>query len=130
MWYRIGRSGFRLNAVMNRRKRQIRSELYISGHDAKAFFHLLQEQKDVIEGELGYPLEWEELPDGLDSRIAIYLDDVDPEVEKDWPRQHEWLAARLNDLHRVFSNRVQGLDANAWHDMPKVTEGEAQEDAT
>ena len=65
--------------------------LYISGHNAKAFFHLLQEQKSVIEVELGYQLEWEELPNGLDSRVAIYLDDVDPEAEKDWPRQHEWL---------------------------------------
>ena len=83
----IGRSGFNLSAVMIRPKRQIRAELYIKGGGAKAFFHLLHEQKDAIEQELSYPLEWEELPAGLDSRIAIYLDDVDPEDKQDWLRQ-------------------------------------------
>ena len=121
--YPIGRTGFRLNAVMRLRARQIRSELYISGSNAKAFFHLLSQQKDTVEQELGYPLEWEELPGGNDSRIAIYLDDADPQDEKDWPRQHEWLAKHLNDLHRVFANRVRDLDADAWYDMREMTEG-------
>lgn len=116
MAYPIGRSGFHLGAVMVRPKRQIRSELYISGDTAKAFFHLLQEQKASVEQELGYPLEWEELPSRRDSRISAYLNDLDPENQEDWPRQHEWLAARLNEMHKVFSNRVRTLDADAWHD--------------
>ncbi len=78
------------------------------------FFHLLHEQKDAIEHELGFPLEWEELPARRDSRISAYLNDADPENEKDWPRQHEWLDARLNDMHRVFADRVRALDADAW----------------
>ena len=74
----------------------------------------MRKQKDMIEQELGYRLEWEELPDGQDSRIAIYLDDVDPNDEQDWPRQHEWLATRLNELHPVFANRVRTLNAEDW----------------
>lgn len=114
MGYSIGRSNIQLSAVMIRWDRKIRSELYLSGPNAKAFFHLLREQREGIEHELEYSLQWEELPDGQDSRIAVYLDDVDPEDEKDWSRQHEWLAGRLNDLHRVFGSRVRGLDASAW----------------
>lgn len=116
MAYPIGRSGFHLGAVMIRPKRQIRSELYISGDTAKAFFHLLQDQKEAIEQELGYPLEWEELPARRDCRVSAYLNDVDPENEQDWPRQHEWLAARLNEMHKGFANRVRMLDADAWRD--------------
>lgn len=25
-------------------------------------------------------------------------------------RQHEWLATRLDDMHRVFSGRIRNLD--------------------
>ena len=77
-------------------------------------FDLLHEQKDAIEQELGYPLEWEELPSRQDCRISVYLNDVDPEDETDWPRQHEWLAVRLNDMHRVFASRVRTLNGDIW----------------
>lgn len=77
----IGRSGFNLAGVTNRPKRQIRAELYISGDSAKSFFSLLKQQKEEVEQELGYPLEWEELPAGRDSRVSIYLNDVDPKDE-------------------------------------------------
>ncbi len=99
---------------MIRQKNQIRAELYISGDSAKAFFGLLERQKNEIEQELGYPLEWKQLPARRDCRISSYLNDVDPEDDADWPRQHEWLAKRLNDMHRVLTDRVRALDADAW----------------
>lgn len=114
MGYSVGRSNFTLSAVMLRQSDQIRAELYLSGTNAKAYFWLLHAQKDAITKELGYELKWEELPEGQDSRICVYRDDADPENTGDWPRQHAWLAQRLNDLHRVFSNRVKELDAEEW----------------
>lgn len=110
MAYPIGRTGFALGAVMIRPKNQVRAELYISGDLAKSFFALLRGQQEAIERELGYPLEWEELPSRRDCRIASYLSAVDPEDEADWPRQHQWLAKRLNDLHRVLAQRVRALE--------------------
>lgn len=112
MGYSIGRVGFHLGAVMIRPKNQVRAELYISGDQAKAFFGLLKQQKDDIERELGFLLEWEELPSRRDCRISSYLNDADPEKEADWPRQHDWLAKRLNAMHRVFAHRVRALDAD------------------
>lgn len=112
MAYSIGRTGFHLSAVMVRPKNRIQAELYIAGDSAKAFFKLLEQQKNVVEQELGYALEWEELPMRRDCRVASYLNDVDPEDEADWLRQHEWLAERLNDFHRVFSQRVRSLNAD------------------
>jgi hypothetical protein len=42
------------------------------------------------------------------------MDNVDPEDRSDWPRQHEWLAQRVNDLHRAFANRVKALRHEDW----------------
>lgn len=114
MAYSIGRTGFSVNASMARPKRQVRAELYMSNPNAKAFFHLLHAQRRDIEAELGYPLDWEELPEGRDTRISVSLNDTDPEDQSDWPRQHDWLAVRLNEFYRVFVNRVRSLDASAW----------------
>lgn len=113
MTYAIGRSGFHLGATMIRPKNQVRAELYISGDNAKRYFALLLDQKAAVEQELHYPLEWEELPARNDCRISVYMNEVDPEDESDWPRQHQWLAQHLNDLHRVFANRVKALDVDA-----------------
>ncbi|MCY4058666.1 MAG: DUF4268 domain-containing protein, partial [Gammaproteobacteria bacterium] len=110
MSYAIGRTGFTLNAVMSRPKRRVGVEVYMSGPKAKAFFYQLREQKGEVERQLGHELEWEELPAGTDSRISNYLDDLDPEERRDWPRQHEWLAVQLNELHGAFAERVRRLD--------------------
>ena len=109
MSYRLGRSGFHLAAVMNSTKNWLRTELYISGADANERFELLAQQKEGIERELGYPLEWEDLPTKRDCRIAYYLQDADPWDETDWPQQHGWLAEHLNKMHEVFSERVKDL---------------------
>jgi len=113
---------------MIRQKNKVRAELYISGINAKAFLGLLRQEKEAIENELGHPLEWEELPAGRDSRVSCYLEGADPEDEDDWPRQHVWLATRLNDMHKVFAERVRTLDANSWQpdeQIKPVTASEA-----
>jgi hypothetical protein len=110
MNYPIGRSNFWLAAAMIRPKNQVRAELYISSAEAKRYFAVLHKQREAIERELGYELEWEELPAKRDCRIACYLNDVGPENQSDWPHQHEWLAKHLNDLHRVFAQRVRALE--------------------
>jgi len=124
--YRIGRGGFQFATVIVPTRQEIRSELYLSGRNATAHFRLLHEQKDNIEHECDYELDWQELPDARASRIAISLNNVDPWNEDDWPRQHEWLATRLNDLHRVFAHRVRALNADDWR--PADDEEEPPED--
>ena len=104
-----------LGAVMIRPKKRIRVELYLRTKHAKTFFHLLREQKDDIEQEFGSSLEWEELPHGQNSRIAIYRDGTDPEDREDWTDQHEWLAKSINGLHRAFAGRDKSLDPGDWN---------------
>ena len=114
--YPVRRGDFHLATVISVQKKRIQSELYIKGKNAKFFFLLLREEKTVIEQELGYPLEWEGLPNGKDCRIAIYWHNADPKDQDDWPNQHKWLAEKLNDLHRVFYDRIQDLHPD---DLPE-----------
>lgn len=114
MNYSIGRTEFALGVATNRYKQWVRAELYVSGAQADAHFHLLQAQKDVIEQKLGYPLQWEHLPSRRDCRIAVYLEDTNAEDRADWPRQHRWLAEKLNDMHRAFCEPVRVLNADDW----------------
>ena len=115
MPFSIGKTDFRLDAVITLTRQEIRAELYIGKDNAKAFFHLLQKQQQEIEEGLGYPLVWGELPDSNDCRISIYLYDADPANEEDWARQHGWLAEKLNELHRVFHDRIKQLDPDDWY---------------
>jgi hypothetical protein len=114
MSYPIGRVHFLISAAMIRAKKQIRAELYISGKNAKSYLQMLKSQQAAIESEIGCALDWEELPSRRDCRIAAYLDNVDPEDQSQWQRQHDWLAKRLNDFHRVFARRVAELDIDQW----------------
>lgn len=111
MGYPTGRSGFRVYAVMLRPEKRLRAAIYLVGEHAKSNFAVLEKQKAAIEHDLGFPLEWEEQPGQQESRVSCYLDGVDPEDESDWPRQHEWLARHMNDLHRVFATYISTLSA-------------------
>jgi hypothetical protein len=109
MTFPIGRQEFHLTASLLRRDGKLRAELHISGPRAKLLFGLLQNDRAAIDRELGEAVSWEEMPDQQDCRIALYREGADLEDEADWPLQHEWLATRLNALHRVFARRLQSL---------------------
>jgi hypothetical protein len=112
MSFGSGRSGVNIGAVMNTQKEWIRAEVYLSGAKAKGYFHQLQDQKAEIEQELAYSLEWDERPGKLDSRISVYQRGTDPTDQKDWQKQHIWLAQHVNELHRVFSPKVRELNVD------------------
>lgn len=114
MRYSIDGSNCWLRARMQRTGRRICAELYLRGNTAKPFFHLLRQQQEAVEEELGYPLEWEEKIDLSYSTIAIYQCDVNPDDETNWPQQHDWLAEHLNQLHRVFRQRIRTLQSDEW----------------
>ncbi|MDE0130050.1 MAG: DUF4268 domain-containing protein [Gammaproteobacteria bacterium] len=102
MHFALGKTGFRLRAAMDTRKKDIRCELELYTDEAKDCFDALCEQKHEIEDELKYSLEWED-------RISLRLDSTDPKEKDDWPRQHLWLSEKLNDMHRVLAERISSF---------------------
>ena len=107
--FHIGRHGFRIVASTTTLRQHVRVQLYVEGKDAKRRFGLLQRDRAEIEAEIGYALEWDEMPESRDCRVSCYLRDTDPDDEADWPRQHAWLAERANDMHRAFVRRIRAL---------------------
>lgn len=122
MEYSVGRSEFSLRATVKQQDAQIQAGLYIETDDAKAFFGLLEQDKEVIESDFGEPLDWQALPQHQASRIALTHNDVHPMDGKDWDRQHRWLADKLNALHRVFAPRIENLDAADWRGDDRTPE--------
>lgn len=114
MQYSIGGRGFNLSVVMVPSEKKIRAELRGFHIRSRPFYHLLKKQRQEIEHELGYRLKWTESPSGKTNRIAVYLDDTNPEDEGDWAVQHNWLAEKLNQLHQVFYGRLQQLNPEDW----------------
>lgn len=107
--FAMGRTGFSISLVINSRDKWIRVELYLAGSSAKNWFRQLKEKhrKDVEEilGEL----EWEELSQKRDCRIAIYRRNSDAKSESDWLTQHSWLAENTKKFHEVFTPLAQKL---------------------
>lgn len=115
----VGRAGFHLAGGTNSRDSWIRAELYFKHgelkqrppyRDANAYFDALERDRESIERELEFSLEWEDLSTKGACRVAVYRRGCDPTDESDWPVQHKWLADRLNRLHQVLAPRIKVLE--------------------
>lgn len=112
--FSIGRTNFFMSAWLISSTKEIRIWLYMRGNDAKAHFHLLEEQQEEIHNEFGEMLEWYEMPENESSRICLNKGDTDPLDENDWPQQYEWFTAQLERFDHVFRPRIQALNAADW----------------
>lgn len=107
--FSIGRSGSHLCALLNTKQKRIGVQLLLHGANAKAFFDLLHADKQSIETEVGQELVWDKLPDGKESHVEVWIEQIDPSNKSDWSRQHEWLLSTLEAFHRAFSQRVRNI---------------------
>ena len=114
MNFAIGRSNFQLQSFANTKENRIALGLTMTGHEAKAHFHLLSQEREEIEEEFGEPLEWLELPERQESRIMLHDKQADPNNHADWPNQHAWLSEKLETFDSVFRTRVKELDASTY----------------
>lgn len=105
----IGRAGFNLNLTANTRDSRLGVELYIQDEKSKAHFARLSEQRSRIEDQLGFQLDWQELPEAKPCRIAAYLNDAPIEDEARWEEYLAWLEQRLVAMDRVLRPIVKSL---------------------
>lgn len=105
----IGRSGFGLNITANTRDARLGVELWMPGEAAKARFAQLIEQRPTIEQQLGFALDWQELPDAKACRVATWLPDAPIEEEGRWGDYLAWLEQRLVIMDKVLRPIVKAL---------------------
>lgn len=113
-FFPFGRSRVKLSAYAHERDKWIGVGLVLYGSDAKPHFHLLHQQKEDIEKEIGASLEWKERPKGKESYIYLRRNNKDPNNRQDWPNQHEWLCEKLEIFHKVFASRIERLDVSNY----------------
>ncbi len=121
MSFAVGRAGFRLYASVDKDSQCLTVELLLSDEDAKPYFHLLKEEREEIESEIGVSLEWDDLT--ADNEYSIYraFPDADPADRERWTEYYQWLCAYLEQFHEVFSDRIKHLNANDYQPAPNYS---------
>ena len=105
----IGKGGVALNMTASMTNARLGVEIYLSSVQAKTHFSLLHTQKVEIEQILGFPLDWQELPNATTSRIVYYRYDASIEDKARWPDYMQWFAEHMTKMYRVFHPIVKEL---------------------
>lgn len=105
----IGRSGFGLNITANTRDKRLGIELWMPGTEAKQNFNNLLAKKETIEQQLGFALDWQELPDSMACRVAAWYPDASIEEEGRWGEYLDWLTKHLVKMDAVLRPIVRAL---------------------
>jgi hypothetical protein len=105
----IGRSGFGLNITANMRHERLGVELWMPGAEAKQHFANLLAQRESIEQQLGFTLDWQGLPDAIGCRIASWYPNAPLEDENRWDDYLGWLTQRLLKMDQVLRPLVKSL---------------------
>jgi hypothetical protein len=101
-WYDIavGSSQAHISLTVSFTKNFIRIEFYIN--DKKELFMKLNAQKDLIEKEIGYQLEWNELPKAKASTISIKKSTPPLKDSKNWGNCYKWYSEHVKKFSDVF----------------------------
>lgn len=105
----IGRSGFNLNPTASHKDNRLGVEVYIHHSDSKKMYQALLAQKVSIEQQLGFELDWQELPDAHACRIATWRQDSPLEDQAQWPQYLNWFVQRIVKMNAVFRTVIQSL---------------------
>jgi hypothetical protein len=113
----VGRTGFTLEAVVRREKKELAVRLYIYCADLpiKGVFRYLLARQAQIHASLGFPLMWDELPDQKGSVVHVVKPGAALDDEAQWPALFEWLSATLVKMDAVLRPLIKPLQA---HDLP------------
>jgi len=105
----IGHSGFELNSTANTRDARLGVELWMPDEQAKTRFAQLKEQRQQIEDQIGFALDWQELPNAKGCRIVSYRLDSSIEDEHRWEEYLAWLEQRIVIMDKVLRPIVKEL---------------------
>lgn len=111
MWLNnsMGRAGFRLNPTASQQGKRLGVEVYIDHPESKRLFQALAAQREQLEQQLGFALDWQELPEAQACRIASWRPNSPLEEEASWSEYLDWFVERLVKMNAVFRPAIQAL---------------------
>ena len=104
-----GRVRYRAAFAQGNRAQVVVNFNYRNRDTNKALFDQLEEQKDAIHSELGYPLDWERMDNNKPSRISISREGNINDNQEDLEAIRNWMTDKLLDFKRVFLPRLEEL---------------------
>ena len=117
-WYdfSIGRSGINLACTINTQQAELGAEMYFADDNAEIYFRLLKPYKAEIENELGFQLQWMQLPERRACRIKRKRAGVDFSDRHTWVEYMAWHQSSLEKLYTVFRHRILEIDPTSHRD--------------
>lgn len=105
-WYNIavGKADAYISLTVNTKTKMISAETYIP--DNKDLFNTYFGNKEKIEQELGFAMDWQPIPDSKASRIIVTING-DISKQNKWPEFFKWYAEKAAKLKDVFVKYYQ-----------------------
>ena len=115
MDFGVGRSGVKLIAILRSEKSKIVVSLETCGEDSRAIFDLLYDQRDSLEEELGFKLDWDcRYGYGKSDLHVCHYRDANLFDEAIWPDNIAWIKDKLEKMNDVFRPRLKTLNLDDW----------------
>jgi hypothetical protein len=119
----IGRARFTVTFTAAVRDGYAGCELYMSGSRAKEAFRILSQDREQIQEDLGFEVEFEELPSRVASRIVI-RSKFDLKQESRWDEVFVWMLQKGESFSRVFTPLVRDLNLLDTADEPESAQSD------
>ena len=113
MAWGLGRTGATLVTIANAKAIAVKVEF--NNRDHPTWFHKAHAEREAIEAELGFALEWLERPNKKFCFVNIGLK-IDTRSEEARPKAYEWMLEKMTAIDRVFRPVVASLDDSALDD--------------
>ena len=85
----------------------LRADVYL--WEGEPAYQALEAQRAALDDACTLELQWEPLENAKASRVAAYLDPVDPADRESWPQYRAWAIETLGELRRVFAEPIRNL---------------------
>ena len=105
----IGRAGFGIQPTVNQQAGRLGVEIQVNSKQSKQHFHMLLAQKDAIEQQLGFALDWLDLPDAHKCRIVSWRNESPLQDAARWEEYAEWMTDRIIRMDAVFRPLIRAL---------------------
>lgn len=99
----LGSSAYHLDILTLKKRNAVSVEFYISAD--KSIYHKLLPHREEIEADIGFALDWRELPDKKASRIIIEKP-VNLDEYNEWNSQFDWIIDMCVRFKKAFKKFV------------------------
>lgn len=126
--FRVGRTGFSVEAVVQRTEQRLAVRLYINCKDLppKGVFRYLQGKQVSIHAALEFPMTWSELPERKGCVVFVNRPECPLDDESRWPEYCGWFEITVARIESVFRPLIAPLQAS---DFPVTSIGAIQTQA-